>query len=229
MITPIIFGILYTILLIRSAGQPPAGRGEAPEWFMQGFRDLLVYADAGIALFVGWSLVGRLATIGFSQEGRTFWILKTAPVSAGRLLASKFLVAFLPATALGWIFLLALSIARRVAFEQAAFSLIAVAACFAAATGVNLTFGVAGATFDWQDPRHMLRGGSGCLAVLASVLVIAICLLFFFGPILGAAFLDLPRAAGLLAGLLLGGLAGAAGTLIPLRIVRSRVLRLADV
>ncbi|HET7009825.1 MAG TPA: hypothetical protein VFI11_03535 [Anaerolineales bacterium] len=223
MITPIIFGALYALLLIRSGGEPPAGRGEAPDWFMEGFRDLLVYGDAAIALFVGWSLVGRLATMGFSQEGRYYWIVKTAPVGAARLLAAKFAVAFLPATALGWTFLVILSIARRVEMGQLMFSLFVVAACFAAASGVNLAFGVSGASFDWQDPRHMVRGGSGCLAAIASLLSIGVCLLMFFGPLIGGAMLGAPAYAGRVVGLILGGLASAAFSIVPLRIVRARV------
>jgi ABC-2 type transport system permease protein len=228
MITPIVLGILYTVLLVRGGGEPPPGRGEAPGWFMQGFRELLVYGDAAISLFVGWMVLGRLATMGFSQEGRSYWLLKTAPISSGRLLAGKFATAFLPATALGWAFLLVLSITRQVELVRAIFGFLVVASCFAAASGINLAFGVAGASFDWEDPRHMVRGGSGCLGMIASTLAMGAVLLLFFGPLIGAAFLGLPVSAGQVAGLVLGGLASAACTLVPLRLVRSRVPRLGE-
>ncbi|OGR93934.1 MAG: hypothetical protein A2V88_09790, partial [Elusimicrobia bacterium RBG_16_66_12] len=217
MITPIVLGILYTVLLVRGGGEPPPGRGEAPGWFMQGFRELLVYGDAAISLFVGWMVLGRLATMSFSQEGRSYWLLKTAPISSGRLLAGKFATAFLPATALGWAFLLVLSITRQVELARAIFGLLVVASCFAAASGINLAFGVAGASFDWEDPRHMVRGGSGCLGMIASTLAMGAVLLLFFGPLIGAAFLGLPVSAGQVAGLVLGGLASAACTLVPMR------------
>jgi ABC-2 type transport system permease protein len=228
MITPIVLGILYTVLLVRGGGEPPPGRGEAPGWFMQGFRELLVYGDAAISLFVGWMVLGRLATMGFSQEGRSYWLLKTAPISSGRLLAGKFATAFLPSTALGWAFLLVLSITRQVELVRAIFSFLVVASCFGAASGINLAFGVAGASFDWEDPRHMVRGGSGCLGMIASTLAMGAVLLLFFGPLIGAAFLGLPVSAGQVAGLVLGGLASAACTLVPLRLVRSRVPRLGE-
>jgi ABC-2 type transport system permease protein len=228
MITPIVLGILYTVLLLRGGGEPPPGRGEAPGWFMQGFRELLVYGDAAISLFVGWMVLGRLATMGFSQEGRSYWLLKTAPISSGRLLAGKFATAFLPATALGWAFLLVLSITRQVELARAIFGFLVVASCFAAASGINLAFGVAGASFDWEDPRHMVRGGSGCLGMIASTLAMGAVLLLFFGPLIGAAFLGLPVSAGQVAGLVLGGLASAACTLVPMRLVRSRVPRLGE-
>jgi len=228
MITPIVLGALYTVLLIRGGGETTPGRGDAPGWFMDGFRNLLVYGDAAIALFVGWMLLGRLATMAFAQEGRTYWILKTAPVSPGRLLGAKFATAFLPATALGWLFLLVLSIARQASPVQAVFSFLVVAGCFAAATGINLAFGLAGASLDWDDPRHMVRGGSGCLATVGSTLALSLCLLLFFGPVFGAAFFNLPPSVGQLIGLALGGLASAAGALVPLRLVRGRVARLGE-
>jgi hypothetical protein len=227
-ITPVIMGLIYTVLLVRSGGEPPPGRGEAPEWFMQAFRDLLVFGDMAIALFVGWMLLGRLAMMGFSQEGRHYWLLKAAPVSAERLLLAKFLVALIPALALGWAFLLVLALGRGVALADAVFTLVAVGLCYAAVAGVNVAFGVAGAVFDWEDPRRMVRGASGCLSTIVSLLVLGLCLVFFVAPTLATAFLELPPALGKIAGLALGGLASAACAVVPLILVRQRVPRLAE-
>jgi len=228
MVTPIILGIVYTVLLTRGGGEPPPGRGEAPGWFMEGFRDVLDYGDVAIAMFVGWMLLGRLAAIAFSQEGRSYWILKTAPVSAARLIAAKFASAFLPATALGWGFVLVLTVVRQTPIGHAVFSLVVVAACFAAATGVNLAFGIAGAVFEWEDPRQMQRGAAGCLSFIASTAGVGVCVLLFFGPVIGAALLGLSAPAGQLAGVALGGAASVACALIPLRVVRRRVERLGE-
>jgi len=227
-ITPVIMGVVYTMLLIRGGGEPPPGRSEAPQWFMQGFRDLLVFGDIAIALFIGWTLLGRLAMMGFSQEGRYYWLLKAAPVSAGRLLLAKFSVALIPATALGWTFLLILALGRGVALADALFSFLVVGLCYAAVTGVNLAFGVAGAVFDWEDPRRMIRGGSGCLSTIASLLALGVCAVFFVAPTLAAGFLGLPAALGKVAGLALGGLASAAFALVPLMLVQDRVPKLAE-
>jgi ABC-2 type transport system permease protein len=228
MVTPIVLGIVYTVLLIRGGGEPPPGRGEAPGWFMEGFRDVLSYGDVAIAMFVGWVLLGRLAAIAFSQEGRSYWILKTAPVSAARLMAAKFASAFLPATALGWGFVLVLTVVRQSSFGHALFSLAVVAACFFAATGINLAFGIAGAVFEWEDPRQMQRSAAGCLSLVASTAGVGVCVLLFFGPVIGAVLLGLSATAGQLVGVVLGGAASAACALLPLRLVRRRVERLGE-
>jgi hypothetical protein len=51
---------------------------------------------------------------------------------------------------------------------------------------------------------------------------------FFFGPLMVSVFLQMPAIAGQLVGLVLGGLASAALAIIPLRLVRGRVARLAE-
>jgi ABC-2 type transport system permease protein len=228
MVTPIIMGVVYAILLVRGGGEPPPGQGEAPDWFMHGFRDLLVFGDIGISLFVGWVLSTRLATMGFSQEGRSWWILKTAPIGPTRLLTAKYVVAYIPVAILGAGFLIVLSIVRSVALGDVVFGLLVVALCYAAMTGVNLAFGVLGANFQWEDPRRMVRGTAGCLSTIASIVALGVCLVLFVGPVFGAAVLGLPPAAGKVAGVALGTAACAACALVPPSLVRNRVPRLGE-
>jgi len=223
MVTPVIMGIVYAFLMVRGGGEPPPGRGEAPEFFMQGFRELLVFGDIAISLFVGWMLSTRLATMAFSQEGKSWWILKSSPSGPVRLLAAKYLVACLPGAVLGSAFVVGISILRGTSLGDVLFSLVVVALCYAAITGVNLAFGVVGANFEWDDPRRMVRGAAGCLSALASMLALGLCLVLFVGPVLGAGLLGLPPAAGQLAGILLGALACAACAVLPLVAVQNRV------
>ena len=223
MVTPVIMGIVYAFLMVRGGGEPPPGRGEAPEFFMQGFRELIVFGDIAISLFVGWMLSTRLATMAFSQEGRSWWILKSSPSGAARLLSAKYLVAYLPGAVLGSAFVVGISILRGTSLGEVLFSLVVVALCYAAITGVNLAFGVLGANFEWDDPRRMVRGAAGCLSALASMLALGLCLALFVGPVLGAGLLGVPPVVGRLAGVLLGALACAACAVLPLLGVQSRV------
>ncbi|HSB88885.1 MAG TPA: hypothetical protein VLD63_02545 [Anaerolineales bacterium] len=228
MVTPIILGIVYAVFLVRGGGEPPPGRGEAPGWFMEGFRQTLSYGDVAIAMFVGWILLSRLAAVAFSQEGRSYWIIKTAPVNPNRLIAAKFLSAFLPATALGWVFVLALSILRPASLAHIAFSLVVIGSCYAAATGLHLAFGIVGAVFDWEDPRQMQRSAAGCLSMLASTVGVGVCLVFFFGPVVGGAFLGLSPVLAQGIGLVLGVAVSAVCAVGPLMLVRRRVPRLGE-
>jgi len=223
LVTPLILGIIYAIMLVRSGGAPDPGRGEAPGWAMEAMRTALSYGGMGIALFIGWSLLGRLAGMGFSQEGRSYWLIKSAPLRPADLLAAKFLVAFLPAAALGWGFLLILSVLQRSGIGTTAFEMAVVALCLAGATGINIAFGVLGAKMDWEDPRQMIRGGVGLLSAIVSLIYLPLSLALFLGPGFLTAFLSLPAWVGSAAGLVLGGAASLACAIAPPRWVRHRV------
>jgi ABC-2 type transport system permease protein len=228
LVTPIILGIAYAFLLVRNGGEISGGRGNAPAIVNQMMENAPLYLNIGISLFVSWMLIARLAGIGFSQEGRSYWLLKTAPINASTMLAAKFLVAFLPATLLGWLFLLVMAALRAHGFDSLWFSMLVVALNIAGNTGLNLMFGVLGANLEWDDPRHMMRSSVGCLGSLASFIYFPISLLFFFGPPVGLALVGVPVVAGQLIGLAIGGVVSLGFALIPLLSVRKRVDQLGE-
>ncbi|MGW8250356.1 MAG: putative ABC transporter permease subunit, partial [Anaerolineales bacterium] len=160
LVTPLILGVVYAFMLLRGGGEPPAGRGEAPPVFMDVLGNLMVYGNVGISLFVSWSLLSRLAAMGFSQEGKNYWMLKSAPISRTKLIVSKYLVAFLPTLALGVGFLLVISLVQSTGLGVLMFSLAAVALTIAGTAGLNLAFGVVGANFEWEDPRRISQGSA---------------------------------------------------------------------
>jgi ABC-2 type transport system permease protein len=228
LVTPIILGLVYALALVRSGGNPPPGRGEAPAWFMDALSNLLAIGNVAIALFVGLTLVARLAGMGFSQEGKSYWVLKTAPVSTVQLLVAKFAVAYLPALALSWLFLLVIALVQSGAMTTLWIAFPVVALCLAGTTGINLAFGIVGANMAWEDPRQMQRGATGCLGGLVSVAYLLVALALFLAPPFGLALLHWPAFAGQLVGLAVGGLFSLACTLLPLRLTSQRVPRLGE-
>ena len=228
LVTPLILGAVYALMLIRSGGQAPAGRGEAPAVFMEIMQNVMVYGNVAISLFVSWSLLSRLATLGFSLEGKNYWMIKIAPISTARLLGAKFLAAFLPTLALGWVFLVIISLVQRASPGTLIFGMLVVLLTIAGTAGLNLAFGVIGANFNWEDPRRVTQGGVGCLGALASFLFLGISLLLFFGPAVLLKILGGPAAAGEFAGLALGGIVCLICGFVPLWLVRGRVARLGE-
>ena len=228
LVTPLILGILYAFMLIGRGGQVPAGRGEAPAAFMDALSNLMVYGNVAISLFVGWSLLSRLATMAFSQEGKQYWILKSAPLSTKNLLTAKYLVAYLPTLGLGVGFLLVISILQQISLVTFIFSLSVVVLTLAGLAGLSLTFGVVGANFNWEDPRRISQGSAGCFGALASMVFLVLSLAIFFGPSLVLGMFSLPQALGQGLGLLLGGAFCLAAGFIPLWSVRMRVPKLAE-
>jgi hypothetical protein len=228
LLSPVIFGAMYTLLLLRSGGEAPAGRGEAPDWFMSSFQLALSYSSVGMSLFVGWMLLSRLSGMGFSQEGKNYWILKASPVRPLHLLVSKFLVAYLPALVLGLVFLAVISITQGLSLLQVGYSLIAIVMCLAGMNGILLAFGVAGANLTWEDPRKMNAGVMGCFGQVVTMLYLPISFGLFVAPLGVAEFLEYPIAYGYLFGLIFGTGVALIFAIVPLVLVRKRVERLGE-
>jgi ABC-2 type transport system permease protein len=228
MVMPIVLGIIYAVALLRSGGNPLPDGGDAPAWLMRGLSSLVVYGNVGLSLFVGWSLLSRLALMSFSQEGKNYWMLKSAPVRLGQLLTAKFLVAYLPALFLGWAFMLVISLVQHAGLTVFLFGLGVVALSLAGTGGLNLAFGVTGANLTWEDPRRMNAGWSGCLSGFISLTYLVFTLGLFFIPPAILSGLGLPEVAGQLIGLTLGGAVSLACAIIAPRVVARRVARIGE-
>ncbi|HVN53112.1 MAG TPA: hypothetical protein VMT46_02185 [Anaerolineaceae bacterium] len=226
LVTPLLFGIIYSVTLFRGKG--PGGGEETPHQISFVLNNLLVYANIAISLFVGWSLQTRLAMMGFSQEGKSYWILKSSPLSSGRMVLAKYIVAYLPSLAIGWIFLILITLLQGAGLSILWFGLLVVGLCVAGSVGVNLAFGVSSANLNWDDPRRMMRGTAGCVAGLVSFAFLAFSLLLFFGPPVLFDFLKLPPTLGQIAGLAAGGLFSLACAVLPPRFVLDRVPRIGE-
>jgi ABC-2 type transport system permease protein len=228
LVSPLIFGLLYSFMMIRSGGEPPAGRGEAPTWFMETLSILLVYGNIGMSLFVGWMLLGALSGTAVSREGKSFWILKSAPVNLEHLLLAKFLVAYLPALGLGWFFLTGISLLQGISVGGYLYGLLAVAMCLVGMNGILLAFGAANANFEWEDPRKINSGAMGCLATILTGMFLPVSFGVFIAPIIIASAVRLPLILGYLLGALLGVIINLVSAWLPLKIALTRMARLGE-
>ena len=228
LITPVILGVMYTFSLLRGGGEPPVGRGEAPTWFMDSFRILLAYSSIGMSLFVGWMVLSRLAGMGFSQEGKNYWVLKASAVRTGQLLLAKFIVAYLPAVGMGLLFLIVISSVQGYSAVQFLYSLVAMLLCQAGTAGILLSFGALGANFTWDDPRKMNAGGMGCLGQVLTMLYIPVAFGLFILPLALAGLFGVSIGFGYLVGLMLGGGVALVCAYVPLWLVRKKVERLGE-
>jgi len=228
LVTPLIFGVFYTIMFLRPGGSMFPDSPDMPGIFTAISRFIASYGNIGMSLFVGWMLLGRLAGMAFSSEGRNYWILKAAPVRTEHLLAAKFLVAYLPTLTLGVVFMVAVSFLQKASLAIFLYGLLATAMCMAGMNGILLAFGAAGANFNWTDPRRMNAGVIGCLGQFLTGLSLPVLFGMFIGPLLLVSIFNWPQVYGYLAGGIAGtALAGLCGVLPPW-LVRRRVERLAE-
>jgi len=71
------------------------------------FKNVIAFVNLALAAFVTASVAVRFAYPSISLEGKAFWAIKTAPVSAAQLWWAKFWTAFAPLVVLGEILVLA--------------------------------------------------------------------------------------------------------------------------
>jgi ABC-2 type transport system permease protein len=229
LMTPLIVGIVYAIMLARSGGQVDPGRGEAPEWFMHSASQMLAYGNIVIALFIGWIMLSRLGMMAFSHEGRAYWLIKTAPVTPVRLMLAKALAAYVPTLVIGEAFLAVASLLQRAGASMMLFGMPVVALALAGAVGVNLAFGVAGANLEWEDPRHMVRGSVGCIGSFAGMAYMALVAAFFIGPAVLVPALGGSVGLGQAIGVVVGGMFALVCALLPPYLMLGRVRRIGEV
>ncbi len=223
LISPLIVGVVLSLSILRSERELPAAMGDAPAFVVNSFRAFTGFGNAAIALFVGWIMLGRLAGMSFSHEGKNFWMLKSSPVSPRQMLAAKFLGALLPTLALAYVFVIGISLLQGLQPGPFLFMMLAVTMCLAGLDGILTGFGAVGANFKWDDPRRMNAGGLGCLGQIVTLLFLPISLGLFLAPLYLAIVLRMPQSYGYMGGILLGVGGNLLCMLVPLKLVERTV------
>ncbi len=219
-ITPLVLGVVFMFTLLRGGSNGFEGDSRIFAQFGQNTR---VYLGIALMLFVGWSTLLNLAMGAFSREGRSFWLIRTSPVSANRLLIAKYWVVYFPSLLMIWLLVIISSLVNRTGWVMLLYGLLVCALAIAGLAGLNLAFGVWGAKLDWQDPRQMNNPTTGCLGSLVSFIYLGVALVFFFAPPLLFFAFGLGEVLGLWVGLGIGGSLGILCAIIPLLLVRKRV------
>ncbi len=228
MISPLIFGLLYSFMLFRSGTQPPVERGESTAWFMESFRTLMVYGNVGMSLIVGWMILGQLSGNGISREGKTYWVLKSAPLRSEHLLAAKFIVAYLPALGLGWFFLTGISILQGISLIGFLYGLLVVAMCLAGLNGIQLGFGALGANLAWEDPRKINSGQMGCLGSILTGIFLPLAFGSFIAPLWVAAAFHQPLNYAYPVGIIIGVSFNGICLWLPLKMAEGKLAKLGE-
>jgi hypothetical protein len=145
-------------------------------------------ASAGLSFLASTMLSNALAGTGVSREGRAFWLLKLAPISAWRILLSKLELACLPYPMIG----LPLVIAIGVLQHSSAGSIVRLGALLLVvglgATSLQLGLGAAFPRFDWENPQQQTTTRGGCFTTIGVIVYFALAIGAALGlPALAAA------------------------------------------
>jgi ABC-2 type transport system permease protein len=182
LIFPIVLAIVWTYQLIRNSA---AAGGQAQ--FQQGWGS---FASVGISFFICLSLSNVMAGTGISREGRSFWLLKIAPVSAWQILIGKLTLAYLPFLVVGTVFVAGLSLLQGNSATDFVRSLLLVWLVGLGTTSITLGMGAAFPKFNWENPNQQSTVRAGCLApVLYAAYTVLAAAAALGLPLLGALLL----------------------------------------
>jgi ABC-2 type transport system permease protein len=182
LIFPIVLAIVWTYQLIRNSA---AAGGQAQ--FQQVWGS---FASVGISFFICLSLSNVMAGTGISREGRSFWLLKIAPVSAWQILIGKLALAYLPFLVVGTVFVAGLSLLQGNSATDFVRSLLLVWLVGLGTTSITLGMGAAFPKFNWENPNQQSTVRAGCLApVLYAAYTVLAAAAALGLPLLGALLL----------------------------------------
>jgi ABC-2 type transport system permease protein len=141
-------------------------------------REVTSFLNLGLAAFVTTSVAVRFVFPAVSLEGRSWWILRTAPIPLGTIWWSKFAIAFLPLGILGEALIVVtnryLGVDPRLTLVFMATLLLVVAAI----VSLGLAFGAAYPRFDTQNPAQIATSFGALVYMVTSLgLITAVVLL----------------------------------------------------
>jgi ABC-2 type transport system permease protein len=141
-------------------------------------REIVAFANLGLAAFVIASVAVRFVYPVVSLEGHAWWVLRTAPVPLTTIWWSKFWIAFLPLAALGEVLIVVTGRFLRVEPGLTLVFMATLLLVVAAIVSLGLAFGAAYPRLDTQNAAQIATGFGGvvymvtCLGLIAAVVAL---------------------------------------------------------
>lgn len=141
-------------------------------------REIVAFANLGLAAFVTASVAVRFVFPAISLEGRSWWALRTAPIPLASIWWAKFWIAFLPLAVLGEALIV---ITGRLLGTAPGLTMVFMATLLlviAAIVSLGLAFGAAYPRVDTQNAAQIATGFGGlvymvtCLALIFAVIAL---------------------------------------------------------
>jgi ABC-2 type transport system permease protein len=186
LIFPIVLAGVWTFNLLRGGPASPRGGRES-----EIFQTLSTLAAAGISFYICMALSSAMGGPGISREGKGFWLLKVAPISAWRILIGKLTLAYLPFPIVGTLFIILLSILQHSSAGDFARSLALVLLGGLGTSSISMGMGAAFPKLNWENPRQQTTFQAGCLTPIFYIVYVVIAIGAVLGlPALGGLFPD---------------------------------------
>lgn len=212
-----IIGALIMVYVYNFRAVPVAALSEISPFV----KEIMVFANMAMAGLVLSAVAARFLYTSISLEGRAFWIMRTSPVDAGRLLWSKFLYGCVPVTSLIMFIVFLVDSALKVQSHLMAVSLITTLMLCISVSGLGTGFGAVYPRFKYENITSVSMGLGGIVFMLIAFLVVLVTLsleawIFYLWSIRTGVF-TFPEKIQVSVGLLLVLLVNAAAFYIPMK------------
>jgi ABC-2 type transport system permease protein len=146
-------------------------------------RDVAALFNLGLAAFVTTAVAVRFVYPMISLEGRSWWILRSAPVSLEALWRSKFWIGFAPLVLFGEGLVIATNRFLGVGAGLTLVFAVTLAPLIAAVVSLGLAFGAAYPRLDTQNAAQIATGFGAIVYMVSSLGLIALVVLLEAWPI----------------------------------------------
>jgi ABC-2 type transport system permease protein len=137
-------------------------------------RDVAAFCNLGLAAFVTTAVAVRFVYPMVSLEGRSWWILRSAPISLRQLWWSKFWTGYVPLLALGELLVAATNYFLGVGSYLTLVFAVTLVPLVAAVTSLGLAFGAAYPRLDTQNAAQIATGFGAIVYMVVCLGVIAL-------------------------------------------------------
>lgn len=165
----VLLAVLVVVYVANVRFLPLSGEG-----ITQLLRNIIPFVNLALAGFVLASIAARFVFPSVSLEGRTWWLVRAAPLSMRELLWSKFRVGLVPLLTLALIIVAATNWLLDVSAFVFAVSLIAIIPLTIALTAMALSFGVFYPQFDTENAAQIPTSFGGLVYMMSAITLIGI-------------------------------------------------------
>ena len=154
------------VIYIYNFSVLPLDRASFLSFYLQ---HLVSFLNLALACFVLAGMAVRFVFPAVSLEGRSFWIVKSAPISSGTFLWSKFWLGWMPLAALGVLLLEITNKILGVSFFMEALSLVTLFLATFGITSLAVNMGALYPKFHYDDVARISTSFGGVLYMILAL------------------------------------------------------------
>ncbi|MEA3335135.1 MAG: hypothetical protein U9R25_04445 [Chloroflexota bacterium] len=171
----VVFAGVFAFLILRpqegGSIMDMAEMGGIPDqfaWVTRAFSPGVM--TSGILLFIGWSTMSQTAITALALEGKSFYILKAAPVSPRQVFRAKLMGVVAPFGVLVSLLLIASWFLTRFSPAWAFYAWLCLLIIGYGLMALSVGLGFLYPKLDWEDPRRMTTGRARLYNLISTVI-----------------------------------------------------------